>query len=62
VVLNEARGLDSNASTITPTWTPNNKPGSVVKVQVMYSFKPVSLLLPAATLSLSATSQMVIMH
>ena len=62
VVLNEANGLDSTALTITPTWTPDNKPGSVVKVQVQYNFKPVSFFLPSTTLSLSATSQMVILH
>lgn len=62
VVLNEAHGLDAGDLTITPTWSPDNKPGSVVKVQVQYNFTPVSLFLPAATLSLSATSQMVIMR
>src|ERR1700724_1562425 len=30
VVKNEANGLDSTALTITPTWSPDNKPGSVV--------------------------------
>ena len=62
VVTNEANGLDSTALTITPTWTPDNKPGSVVKVQVQYNFKPVSLFLHSTTFSLSSTSQMVIMH
>ena len=61
VVLQEAN-LDSSDLTITSTWAPDNNPGSVVKVQVQYKFKPVSLFLPAPTLSLSATSQMVIMH
>jgi Flp pilus assembly protein TadG len=62
IVLDEANGLDSTALTITPTWTPDNKPGSVVKVKVQYNFKPVSLFLHSTTLSLSATSQMVILH
>jgi hypothetical protein len=62
VVTNEANGLDSTSLTITPTRTPDNKPGRVVKVQVQYNFKPVSLFLHSTTLSLGSTSQMVIMH
>src|SRR5580704_5360589 len=38
VVVNEAKGLDSTALTVTPTWSPDNKPGSIVKVQVQYNF------------------------
>ena len=37
-VQNEAIGLNSNAITVTPTWTPDHTPGSTVQVQVRFLF------------------------
>ena len=44
--------------TVTTTWTPDNKPGSVVQVKVEYNYAPVLPVL--RTLKLSSTSRMVI--
>jgi len=59
LITGEAQGL-TGTLTVTPTWPTDNKPGSVVKVQVQYHF---SFAMPFVTLSpitLSSTSQMVI--
>jgi Flp pilus assembly protein TadG len=58
-VLSQVNGLSTGALTIAPSWTPDNKPGSVVKVQVTYNFKPL-FPLSGVTLALSSSSQMVI--
>jgi Flp pilus assembly protein TadG len=55
-------GLDTTKMTVTPTWTPDQNPGSTVKVQVSYTFDFVSgiMLWNASPITLSASSQMVI--
>jgi Flp pilus assembly protein TadG len=53
-------GINPQSVTVTTTWTPDNKPGSVVQVQVQYSFKPIFPLIPKTALVLTSTSQMVI--
>ncbi len=59
-VNNETAGLNTKRLVVTTTWSPDEKPGSVVKVQVQYSL-PLSVpLLPATTISLWSVSQMVI--
>ncbi len=59
LVYAEAKGIDTGNLTVTPTWTPDNQPGSTVRVQVTYNLQP---LYPLSTvsLSLSGTSQMII--
>ncbi len=61
VVLNMAYGLDQNDISVATTWTPDNNPGSIVAVQVTYSFTPFYPLSSIA-LPLSSYAQMVISH
>jgi Flp pilus assembly protein TadG len=58
-VASEAIGL-TNTVTVTTTWTPDNKPGSVVQVKVAYSVIPLTGITLHANLQVSATAQMVI--
>ncbi len=52
--------LDKNALTVTTTWLPDKKPGSLVTVVVAYNYKPLTKMFPAANLSLTRTAAMVI--
>ncbi len=45
---------------VTPTWTPDNKPGSTVQVQVQYTFKYSLPIMGTVTLPLVSTAQLVI--
>ncbi len=58
-VLSQVNGLSTSALTVAPSWTPDNKPGSVVQVQVTYKYQPL-FPLSGVTLTLSSSSQMVI--
>lgn len=60
-VIGEAHGISISPSNISATWTPDNKPGSVVKVTVTYNYQP---LYPfsSVTLPLSSSAQMVIVY
>jgi Flp pilus assembly protein TadG len=58
-VQNEAHGLNASYLDVSTKWTPDNKPGSVVKVQVTYSFQPL-FPMSAVAVPLSSTAQMVI--
>jgi Flp pilus assembly protein TadG len=58
-VQKEAHGLNTSYLNVTTKWTPDNKPGSVVKVQVTYSFQPL-FPMSAVAVPLSSTAQMVI--
>ena len=60
-VLAEAHGLNSSNLTVSTTWSPDNKPGSLVKVKVTYKFQP---LFPMSNvvLPLTSSSQMVISY
>jgi Flp pilus assembly protein TadG len=58
-VRSEAYGLNSTGLSVATTWAPDNKPGSVVKVQVTYSFHPFYPM-SSMTLPLSSSAQMVI--
>ena len=60
LVKSEVHGMDPSAVVVTTTWTPDNKPGSVVKVQVKYTWNFATMFYNFAPLTLSATSQMVI--
>jgi len=53
-------GIDPNAITVSTTWSPDNAPGSNVKVQVQDNFHFVMPLLLTTQLNLSSASQMVI--
>jgi Flp pilus assembly protein TadG len=53
-------GIDPNAITVSATWSPNNSPGSNVKVQVQDNFHFAMPLLLTTQLNLSSASQMVI--
>ena len=59
VVQGQTVALDPNKLQVTASWSPNNKAGSVVQVQVQYQF-PLSLpFMSNQTLTLSSTSKMV---
>jgi Flp pilus assembly protein TadG len=53
-----SRATGMTSVTVTTTWSPDNKPGSVVQVKVDCPFQPVLPLLPSMTLT--STSRMVI--
>lgn len=60
LVKSKAIGLDTSKLTVTTTWSPDNKQGSKVSVQVQYSY-PLSMpFMSSVTLPLTSTSQMVI--
>ena len=52
--------LNTNTMTVTTTWSPDNKPGSVVTVSVSYNFPPLTNLVSSVTIPLSRTAAMVI--
>lgn len=52
--------LNTNSLTVTTTWSPNNKPGSVVTVQVSYTFAPIASLVSRVNIPMSRTAAMVI--
>lgn len=52
--------LNTGAMTVTTTWSPNNKPGSVVTVNVSYNFPPLTNLVSSVTIPLTRTAAMVI--
>lgn len=57
---NVPAGINPASLTATTTWTPNNSPGSVVQVQVQYSFQPIFPFIPKTALVMTSTSQVVI--
>jgi len=58
-VQNEAQGIQANQLNVSATWTPDNKPGSVVAVSVTYNFQPLHIL-TGLTLPLTSSAKMVI--
>jgi len=52
--------LKTSAMTVTTTWSPNNKPGSVVTVVITYNFPPLTSLVSSVTIPLTRTAAMVI--
>jgi Flp pilus assembly protein TadG len=52
--------LTTSALTVTTTWSPNQKPGSVVTVAVSYNYKPLTSLVSSVNINLSRTAAMVI--
>lgn len=61
IVKNSATGLNPALITVTPTFVPNNAPGSVAQVVVTYPFIPlISGVIPALTITVR--SYMVIVY
>src|SRR5437879_3653815 len=56
-VQNEAQGIDAAQLSVSTTWTPDNKPGSVVAIKVTYNFHPL-FLLGSVTLRLTSSALM----
>ena len=52
--------LKTSSMTVTTTWAPNNKPGSIVTVVVSYNFPPLTNLVSSVTIPLTRTAAMVI--
>jgi len=52
--------LKTSAMTVTTTWAPDNKPGSIVTVVVSYNFPPLTNLVSSVTIPLTRTAAMVI--
>lgn len=55
-----AGALNTDSLTVTTTWAPNNKPGSVVTVVVSYNYPPLTSLVSSVTIPLTRTAAMVI--
>jgi Flp pilus assembly protein TadG len=53
-------GLDSNAVTVTTTWTPSNAPRGKVNVAVRYNATPLTGMIFGGAVALGSSSQMVI--
>jgi len=58
-VENKARSLNTSYLNVLTNWKPDNKPGSVVSVQVTYGFQPF-FPMSTVTVPLSSSAQMVI--
>ena len=56
----QAIGYTSSNLTVTTTWSPDNKPGSVVNVAVSYPFDPIVPYIPVGTITLKSTSKLTI--
>ena len=52
--------LNTSLLTVTTTWAPDKKPGSVVTVVVSYNFPPLTSLVSSASIPLTRTAAMVI--
>lgn len=53
---NNLIGLNAAGLTVGVTWTPNNNPGSQVKVVVSYNFKPLVVPISSGSLVLKSTA------
>ena len=60
-VSKQAIGL-TNTIAVNTTWTPDNKPGGTVKVNVRYTIVPLTGLPPLKSLTLSSSAQMIIIN
>lgn len=61
VAREEAPGIPATDLTVAVTWTPNNKSGNTVKVQLSYPLKLfISSLIPIPTINLVRSSEMTI--
>jgi len=55
-------GIDPNDLTVNTTWSPNNAPGSSVKVEVSDNFQVIMPMFKKYNMTLTGASQMVISH
>ena len=55
-----APGMDTSAITVTTTWTPDNAPGSSVRVNIQYAFESIVPFIPPVTMS--SASQITIQY
>jgi hypothetical protein len=58
-VFAEANGLNQSQLSVATFWSPDNRPGSVVRVKVTYNFQPL-FPMSGAKLAMSSSAQMVI--
>ena len=56
-VLSGAMALDPTQLTVTTTWTPNNSPGSVVRITVGYTMQPLVGLAMTQSLPMASIAQ-----
>jgi Flp pilus assembly protein TadG len=57
-----AVGLTSSGVTVTTTWTPNNDPGSRVRLVSTYTFQPVTTVAFGLPISLTSRTEQTITH
>ena len=60
IVTSRSPGLDTSNTTSDVTFTPDQSPGSTVKVVVTYNFYPIAPYIPIGAITMKSTSQMVI--
>jgi hypothetical protein len=56
-VLSRAIAIDPSALTVNTTWTPDARPGGVVRVTVSYNFTPMLTFLPIGRSTFSSRSE-----
>ena len=61
-VQSNVAALDTAQLSVTTTWTPDNHPGSNVKVVVSYNFKPLLIPISSSTLALKSTASEIIVQ
>jgi len=59
-VARQAVALDSSRLTVNTTWSPDNSPGSTVRVDVSYTYRPMLGILLPGSVNIGSRSQMVI--
>lgn len=62
MVRNAATGLKKNDITVNVTWTPNNRPGSVVRVQAIYPVPTLVDIVWKHPFPLRSSTQLVILN
>jgi Flp pilus assembly protein TadG len=61
-VLSEARALDPHNLVVSTSWSPDNKPGSYVTVQIQYQFNFMAPFVTLKPVTITSASQMVISY
>jgi Flp pilus assembly protein TadG len=59
-VIAQSKGLNGSKITVSTSWSPDNSPGSTVRVQVSYPFTVTIPFINGNTLNFSSTSQLII--